>query len=107
MSFVVDVELPATFDSHGRRIDVGTFVRSFDFEFHDEEGPSACFVEGEVLGVERESFDCPRYVLRPTRRIFAGEEIEVPDEFVFPPLNGTPTWLGGITCGVEVVDHVP
>lgn len=103
---VIETTLPRTEDRTGREIAVGSRVRSFDFPFagRDLEGAHACFVEGEVVGVERSSFDCPRYALRPTRRVFGGEETELPDEMFFPPLNGTQSLLGGTTDGVEVID---
>lgn len=103
----IEQDLPATQDVDGSPIAVGTLVRSFDFAHvgkTDVEGPDACFVEGEVIGVSREGWDCPRYAIRPTRRVFAGEVLsEERLETIFPPLNGTASWLGGETRGVRVV----
>lgn len=104
---IVESDLPPSQDGAGRTIVVGSRVRSFDFPTttRDLEGDRACFVEGIVEGVERHSFDCPRYVLRATRRVFTGKEKPVPDELFFPPLNGTPmAWAGRVTDGVEVIE---
>ncbi len=104
----IESDLPFTRDSHGRPIVVGSIVRSFDFDGLGEaavEGERACFVEGEVIGVSRDGWDCPRYAIRPIRRVFAGKELpEERLETVFPPLNGTDAWLGGETKGVVVVE---
>lgn len=57
--FVLSVEMPETSDSHGRVIKRGQRVRSYDFPwlYKDKEGETACYIEGEVLGVEQESFE--------------------------------------------------
>ena len=88
----------------GNEIQVGDDVRSFDFESRDLKGEHACFVEGEVVAIgDFEEFpDCQRYKIRAARHIFRGEEIEH-EEFIYTPLNGTPTSMGRETNGVEVI----
>jgi hypothetical protein len=84
-------------------IKVGDLVRSFDFDGHED-----CYVEGRV---ERIGYmpdgpdDCERYHVRPTRRVFGGEELAAGNipPMVYPPLNGTLTWTGRKTDGVRKV----
>jgi hypothetical protein len=86
---------------------VGTKVRSFDFDRNRAvTGPDACYVEGVVESVVTEGFDCPRYKVRVTCRIFSGEPAEGAD-FVFPPVNGTPTLFGDVTNNVVSIDEDP
>lgn len=87
----------------------GTKVRSFDFDSRDLEGERACYVEGFVVTILRtgESFavgegkvacfhDCDRYVIQSACRVWSGkrEEPREAEEWIFPPVNGTPTWDG-------------
>jgi len=83
-------------------IKVGDTVRSHDFPFHgkDESGERACYVEGIVTGFERIE-GCERYVIEATRRVFGGKEVEAEEGPFYPPVNGTKSWLGGETDGVE------
>ena len=47
---------------------------------------------------------CERYVIRVDRKVWAGEEVDNPYRgHVYPPVNGTPTSLGGVCDGVELV----
>lgn len=82
-------------------IQVGDRVRSFDFAHYpvnnrDLTGPKAYFVEGEVVAIVTEEngrhFDCPRYKIRPTRRVFEGKEVKPEGEYFFPPINGISVW---------------
>ena len=85
-------------------ITVGTKVRSFDFVGNkDISGLRACFVEGEVIDF-RKVEGCDRYVIKVTRRVFAGEEQEDFSPQVIPPVNGTPSLFSGPTNGVEVIN---
>lgn len=89
-------------------VTVGCIVRSFDFpdRSRDTEGENACFVEGEVVEIGRFDFECDRYKIKVKRVVFGGETItDAPNrpDFVYPPLNGTPTWGGGVVNCVEVV----
>ena len=67
---------------------VGDQVRSFDFDYcEDLTGDRACYVEGEVAAIGPIE-GCDRYLIRVSRRVFGGEEVEHP-EWVRPPVNGT------------------
>jgi len=98
-------------------IEVGNKVRSFDFATtikgeaygRDLEGDRASYVEGEVIGFEHKAM-CSRYVIRVERRVFGGEEVtqvvanaHAEEHVVYPPVNGTPRTLGGVTDGVELI----
>ena len=78
-------------------ININDTVRSFDFHNSREiEGPDACFVEGIV-----ESFDGNHFVIKVTREVFEGENLEVAKgQKVRAPLNGLRTSRGRITDGV-------
>ena len=91
-------------------VKVGDRVRSFDFDGRDIEGEAACYIEGTVESITDPKIhphfrDCARYAIRVTRRIFAGEnrdgEGSNVGECVYPPLNGTQSWLGRTMAGVE------
>jgi hypothetical protein len=67
-----------------------------------------CYVEGVVEAItdpETHEFrDCARYAIRVDRRVFAGEEHGSVGELVYPPVNGTPSWLSGKpSSSVELV----
>lgn len=85
---------------------IGDKVRSFDSmdtDRHFDEGPRANFVEGLVLGFKNIE-GCARYEIKPTRRVIQGQEVGVLGEAnVYPPLNGTPTWLGDVCNGVKKI----
>ena len=72
----------------------GDLVRSFDFRYGDGdgddiEGERACYVEGLIEGIDTDGFECHRYIIRVTRRVFAGEVRDIgPGERVYPPING-------------------
>ena len=68
-------------------IEKGDRVRSFDFENNDD-----CFVDGRVVNVEFVE-GCIRYVIAVERCIFDGGEMseEHTPDFIYPPVNGTPT----------------
>jgi hypothetical protein len=100
----IEQDLPETRDRNDAVLEVGARVRSFDFPdvARELEGERACYVEGVVEGVCRDFPDCPRYAIKVDRQVFAGKETDhLVGEHVFPPLNGTPTWLGGTTDAVE------
>ena len=97
-------------------IEIGDTVRSHDFpdrllEAADPSRP-ACYVEGVVEAITDPQThprftDCPRYVIRATARVFAGKILPRErwgGDCFYPPVNGTPTWLGRVTNGVEKVD---
>ena len=85
-------------------IKIGNKVRSFDFHYmRDLEGPRSCYMEGVVTGIE-EVRGCDRYVIVVDRCIAAGKERSDFPEVIYPPVNGTPTWMGRVTDGVEVIN---
>lgn len=109
-------ELDQGCDLFGRPITVGTKVRSHDFAFGlkgrslplgmEAEGERASYIEGVVEGVGEITIEgCPRYTIRPFIRVHAGEAEDAEgDDPIHPPVNGTPSLLGGMTCGVEVIE---
>ena len=84
---------------------IGTKVRSFDFHhMRDLEGPRSCYMEGKVVGFE-EIRGCQRYVIDVERCIGGGKELPAQEypPTIYPPVNGTRTWMGRVTDGVEVL----
>lgn len=97
-------ELPETLDLNGEALELGSRVRSFSHDGRDVEGERASFVEGVLEGVCRDFPDCLRYAIKVDRHVSGGKESDrLVGEHVFPPLNGTPSWLGGETSGVEKI----
>jgi len=92
-------------------IQVGDRVRSYDFP--DLPGmKTTCYAEGivEAIGPVPGVGGCDRYTIRIERRIWQRKEDEkwkdgreFPTGRCYPPVNGIPTSLGGITKGVEVL----
>ena len=86
-------------------IAIGSKVRSFDFHYmRDLDGPRSCYMEGTVTGFE-EVRGCMRYVIEVDRCIGRGKELPAQEypPTIYPPVNGTPTTMGRITDGVEVI----
>ena len=84
-------------------ITIGSKVRSFDFHYmRDLDGPRSCYMEGVVTGIESIR-GCDRYVIEVTRAVARGEEHNDHPSVIIPPVNGTPTTMGRITDGVEVI----
>ena len=84
-------------------ISVGDFVRSFDFHYmRDLDGPRSCYMEGVVTGFKKFQ-GCDRYVIEVKRCIVRGEESNDYPTVILPPVNGTPTTMGRVTNGVEVI----
>lgn len=100
---------------------IGARVHSFDFHGRELEGERACYVTGTVVGIleageladdgETRFNDCDRYIIAVSRRTFAGRHTgpfggTAPSggERVFPPLNGTPSTMGGVMNGVVHVE---
>ena len=91
---------------------IGQRVHSFDFDDQDLDGERACYVTGVVTGIlktgevaedgETSFQDCDRYIIAAESRTFAGQpqELVVPGQPFFPPLNGTPSWRGRTMNGV-------
>lgn len=97
-------------------IKVGTKVRSFDFPDNvlsrdPKDSEHACFAEGVVVEITDPAthpmfHDCARYAVRVERRVFGGSgerDQGLVGETIYPPVNGTATWTGGVTNGVEAV----
>lgn len=92
-------------------INVGDTVRSYDFAHvgeAEDEGERACYVEGVVECItdpETHPYftDCARYQVRVTRRVFSGKAVDHA-EHVYPPVNGTPSWMGRVMNGVRRVE---
>lgn len=88
-------------------INVGDMVRSHDFEERERPGRGPCYVEGKVLEIGKVIEGCPRYTIRVTREVWNGKEVPATAAFskrgilVHPPVNGTPTSMGGVTNMVE------
>jgi hypothetical protein len=88
-------------------IQIGNRVRSFDFHYmRDLEGPRSCYMEGEVIGFE-EVRGCTRYVIKVDRCVSGGKERSDFPEVIYPPVNGTPTTMGRVTDGVELLGTTP
>ena len=84
-------------------VSIGSKVRSFDFHYmRDLDGPRSCYMEGVVIGIEKVR-GCDRYVIEVTRCVAGGEESTDHPSVIIPPVNGTPTTMGRITDGVEVI----
>ena len=87
-------------------ISVGDRVRSFDFSDGPDgrslSGKRACYIEGEVVGIEPHG-GCDRYVIAVERAVFGGEERTPWPKKVYPPVNGTRKLMGGETNSVEMV----
>lgn len=113
-------EISAECDIHGVAIKTGSAVRSHDHAFGLKarempfgmagEGPGSFWMEGEVVSIGDEVHEgCPRYRIRVRLLCRDGDIREATDadpEYVLPPVNGTPNWMGGVTCGVVAV-HLP
>jgi hypothetical protein len=85
-------------------IRAGDRVRSYDFEGCDD-----CYAEGVVERAGRfdEFPDCDRYKILVDRVVFNGTA-DPKDRgigrHVYPPVNGTKTWGGGVMNGVRKID---
>ena len=84
-------------------ITIGSKVRSFDFYYmRDLDGPRSCYMEGVVTGIENIR-GCDRYVIEVDRCVGGGKERSDFPSVIIPPVNGTPTTMGRITDGVELI----
>lgn len=72
----------------------GDHVRSYDFA-----GNRESYVDGVIESVTPPMEGCPRYKILSNSRVFGGKPIPVPahEEYVYPPVNGTPTLMGALT----------
>jgi len=99
-------------------IKVGDYVRSFDFanprdaeENRDLTGPNASYVEGTVVEIGKgdpdenpAGYTC--YKILVQKWVLHGKPMKTGGH-VYPPVNGTPSWLGGFTNGVEKITVTP
>lgn len=86
-------------------IKIGDKVRSFDFDSRELVGPLACYVEGTVTAIEY-YHGCDHYRIIVDKTVFAGDRLDIAEvREVLAPLNGTASWLGGKTNGVEKLDE--
>ena len=116
MNPVPQDRMHARIDISGRPIEVGTKVRSHDYAFGlkgrtsptgmDREGEMASYVEGVVAAIGQVAIEgCPRYTIRPFIRMTRGRAEDAEGSApIHPPVNGTPSTMGGVTCGVEVIE---
>lgn len=81
---------------------VGDRVRSFDFDCRDLEGERACYMEGQVVGLEQIE-GCWRYKIEVRKSIFRGMDMTDFPSVIYPPVNGTPRLFGDVCNGVEVI----
>ena len=82
---------------------VGDRVRSFDFHYERSlEGPRSCYMEGQITGLKHIE-GCWRYKIEVRRCVGGGEEETDFPAVIYPPVNGTPTTMGRVTDGVEVI----
>lgn len=89
-------------------IRIGDHVRAYDFP--DVPGmKTTCYVEGIVEAISQVPGvgGCDRYTILITRRVWKGQEDtawqngrEFPTGCAYPPVNGIPSWLGGVTRSV-------
>lgn len=73
-------------------IEPGDRVRSYDFA-----GIPDCFIEGVVEALTEPMEGCPRYKVRVQRCVRQGLEVPPFAMYVYPPVNGTPSWTGKLT----------
>ena len=87
-------------------IKAGDLVRSYDFKHIRN-----CYVEGVVVGVYPEGrrdigLSHPCYRIHVARRVWDGDSCPAngPDDYVYPPINGTRTWMDEVCNGVELLN---
>jgi hypothetical protein len=113
LSVLTEETLDAGHDLDGEEIAIGQPVRSYDFApglkgntrpdyGMDDTGPQANWIEGEVVAIGKEVIEgCPRYTINPYIRCRSGKiERHDGEGYIYPPVNGTRSILGGVTCGV-------
>jgi hypothetical protein len=80
-------------------IEAGNRVRSYDFA-----GSDTCYAEGVVEEITEPMEGCRRYKIRVESRVFDGASQPSHEEYVYPPLNGTPSTFGGVTNAVARIN---
>lgn len=79
-------------------IRVGDRVRSYDFPERRD-----CYVEGKVAAI-KEHHGCQQYLIQADKSVWRGEQVTFTNEWVYAPVNGTPTTMGRTTNGVEKLE---
>lgn len=109
-----------TLDSFLSPIGPGDRVRSLSFPDSLPDRRFRSFMEGVVERIVRVGetchvhidgpepktheirfIDCDRVMIRVTRRVCDGDEVDSFPPVIFPPVNGTPRSLGGVTDGIH------
>ena len=85
-------------------IEIGSKVRSFDFESRDLTGENSFYVEGVVVDIGNVSGN-DRYSILVEKQIFRGKEADYHvGNIVYPPVNGLLNIATGTkTDGVELL----
>lgn len=103
-------------DIFGNDIGIGMRVRSHDFAMRyknagklpvglDKEGENAFWIEGIIIDDTAFIEGCPRYTINVLKRCVSGK-VESHDDIIYPPVNGTPTTIGGVTIGVVNAERI-
>lgn len=114
---ISETELAPHLDLDGETIAVGQAVRSYDFAFGlkgnsrplgmEDKGERASWIEGIVHSIGEEIIEgCPRYKIEVVLRRRGAEVKErgsKEPQYVYPPVNGTRSTMGGVTCGVTAI----
>lgn len=88
-------------------VKVGDRVMSFDFPGVDD-----CYAVGVVEEIGKFDFgDCQHYKIKVEKYVLDGVDYVPGDktkranipEYVYPPMNGVPSWLGSVCNGVKVI----
>lgn len=93
-------------------IQVGDTVRSYDFPDDDREDAKGCYAEGVVEKIDHFAFDgreCLRYQIAVQRRFWQGKpDTSAGRATIYPPVNGSKSWLGKVYNGVvKVSENTP
>lgn len=97
-------ETITTAQTNKDHINVGDYVRSFDFAPYHKTitGESACFIEGIVTEII-DQHGYSNYKITVLKRVFTGIEEDNFNLCKIVPVNGTPTSMGRTTCFVEKI----
>ena len=81
-------------------IEIGDYVRVYDYDCRDLKGDNACFTEGLVIGFEDDgNVDRGRYVVMADRDMWGGKNQHVRvGTKVFPPANGRVITPSNVYC---------
>ena len=81
---------------------IGDRVRAFDFHGNkDLDGTRACYMEGQITGIEKVDGGCWRYKIEVRRCVGGGQEQTDFPAVIYPPVNGTARMFGDVCDGVE------